>query len=325
MLICRHSFTFSIGSIGGISISETSIIKVQDVVKRFNDVQVLDSFSLEVSPGIFGLIGPNGAGKTTLLRILLGLIRCDSGYVEMFNHSEYVSSLAIRKRVGVLHEKPQFPSYMTPISFLAHVRSLYGGGLSPDEALSLVNLTKSKNRKIGTLSAGMYQRLGIAQALISQPDLVFLDEPTSNLDVTGRTEITKTIIDIHNEQGTSFFITSHILSELETICHEIAFIKNGQIIVKGPVLDIIHRFTDRRYKIVCSDAKALRQILLNKKGINDVTVTGANTIIVVLGDNDSEGLRSRVSEAVDSTGLSIYSFEQAMSLEEAYKEIMEDD
>ncbi len=187
-------------------LTNSSIISVSNVVKRFGSLYALDGVNIEVGHGVFGLVGPNGAGKTTLLRVLLGLIRANSGDVKVFGYDCYKNSLQIRRNVGVLHERPSYPQSLTTLEYLNIVLDIYDGDKTPEELLELVGLPNAQSRQIGNLSAGMHQRLGIAQALAGNPKLVFLDEPTSNLDVAGRDEIIQLIINLHRQLKVDFFI-----------------------------------------------------------------------------------------------------------------------
>ncbi|MHA2263756.1 MAG: ABC transporter ATP-binding protein, partial [Candidatus Thorarchaeota archaeon] len=160
-----------------------AVISASGLTKFFGTVLALDNFDLEVQPGIFGLIGPNGSGKTTLVRLLLDLIKPQLGSGRILGFDIQEDSLSLRRRIGILHEKVSFPKSMTVFRYLETVRKIYESDASSNDMLSKVGLRNVADRKIGNLSAGMSQRLGIAQALIGQPELVILDEPTSNLDV----------------------------------------------------------------------------------------------------------------------------------------------
>lgn len=302
--------------------SEIPLISVSEIYKDFGNVVALDGFSLEVEPGIFGLIGPNGAGKTTLIRILLGLIKPDVGKAQIFGFNVRDNSLSIRRRVGVLHEKPAFPKNMKALDYLEKVAMIYDSEKSAEEMLELVELSYASDRKIGHLSAGMHQRLGIAQALIGNPELVILDEPTSNLDVTGRDVIIRLIVNLHNELDVSFFISSHILSELERACHSVAFVKNGRVIEQGTALDVIERHTEGLFKIITSDSIALFQALEEISGLSEASISGANAITVKLEPNQLKEIQSEIERIAKSLEVRVYAIEKALTLEDAYRGIM---
>ncbi len=316
---------YDINGLGTKMSDSESVIQITDLHKRFDRVRALDGFDLEVAPGIFGLIGPNGSGKTTLLRTLLGLISPDQGTASVLGHDIHKESLSFRKRIGVLHERPKYPRSMTAEKYLTRVGKLYDTWRKPDELLSMVGLSDAGSRKIGNLSAGMHQRLGIAQALIGNPELVFLDEPTSNLDVLGRDEVIRLIVRLHQELGVSFFISSHILSELERACHGVAFIRAGQVVEKGTVLDIVNDLTKWRFKIITSDSKALYEALKDVLELVEVSVSGANTVSVTIEEGKQKVIQTEVEEIAESLGIKVYAFEQAGTLEDAYKEVMRDE
>lgn len=306
-------------------LSSESLIQVRNLHKQFGQVRALNGLDLEVGSGIFGLIGPNGSGKTTLVRALLGLIHPDQGEASVLGRSIWTESLHIRKRIGVLHERPKYPPRMTAERYLTNVSKLYDTGRDSAELLSLVGLSDASARKIGNLSAGMHQRLGIAQALAGDPELVFLDEPTANLDVSGRDEVVHLIINLHQDLGVSFFISSHILSELERACHGVAFIRAGKVVEKGSVIDIIREHTKRRFRIITSDSKTLQGALKDIPELLEATVTGVSTVSVVLDKGNLKTVQARVEEIAESLGIKVYAFEQADSLEDAYKEVMRDE
>jgi ABC-2 type transport system ATP-binding protein len=298
---------------------KSPIIEVSGLKKTFRRVQALDGVDLSVEPSIFGLIGPNGAGKTTLLRVLLGLSRADSGNARVLGLDVNTQSIEIRRRIGVLHEKPLFMSAITTLEYIQGVRRIYRSNRDPMDLLTIVGLDDAYDRKIGELSAGMNQRLGIAQALIGDPELVFLDEPTSNLDVTGRDDIIRLIIDLNTDSGISFFIASHILSELEKACQSAAFIREGKIIERGNVRDIIQQWTQRTFRVVCTEPKRLQRSIQLPE-ITSSTISGVNTVTITLGRGNIEAVKHYLDVLAETLGITIYAFEKASSLEEAYKE-----
>jgi ABC-2 type transport system ATP-binding protein len=305
-------------------VSTSPVVSAENVSKRFRRVQALDGVDLSVKPSIFGLIGPNGAGKTTLLRILLGLSRPDSGEARVLGLDVKTQSLEIRRRIGVLHEKPSFMPATTTMEYLQGVKRIYRSDRDPRDVLALVGLDDAHDRKIGELSAGMNQRLGIAQALIGNPDLVFLDEPTSNLDVTGRDDVIRLIVDLNTDLGISFFIASHILSELEKACHNVAFIREGKIIESGNVRDIIQQWTQRTFRVVCTEPKRLQKSI-QSQDITSSTMGGVNTLTITLGQKDIDAVRHDLEVLAETLGITIYAIEKASTLEEAYREVVRDE
>ncbi|MHA1135383.1 MAG: ABC transporter ATP-binding protein [Candidatus Thorarchaeota archaeon] len=300
----------------------SSVISAENLSKRFEQVIALDGFSLSANKGIVGLIGPNGAGKTTFLRILLGLIEADEGQVQVLGFDSVQDSYEIRQRVGVLHEHQIYPSSMSVNQFLERVSKLYTNRNSPKELLDLVGLTDAAQRKIGNLSAGMRQRLGIAQALIGRPELVFLDEPTSNLDVMARRDLLKTLVRVHEDEGVSFCIISHVLSELERVCSDVAFIKAGRVIVVGPLHEVVTKFAASLYQIVVSDPHLIYDELANIDGVERVEIAGVKTITMALRDGKLDSIMIAIEQLAKQKGVRIYEIEKANTLEEAFLEVM---
>ena len=298
------------------------ILSVSDLTKRFGNIVALDRLTLSMSHGIFGLIGPNGAGKTTLLRVLLGLIKADGGEANVLGLDVNDESFDIRRRVGVLHEHPIYPPSLTAGRYLERVSRLYDARGDPSELLELVGLLDAKQRKIGDLSAGMRQRLGVAQALIGKPDLVFLDEPTSNLDVIGRTELLRTILHVHESAGVSFCIISHVLSELERICSDVAFINAGRAVVVGPLHEVISKFAANQYSIVVSNPRLLCAELKNIDCVVSAEVAGIKTVTVIARAGDDELIQSEIERLAKLKGVEIYQIAKASSLEQAFLEVM---
>lgn len=223
------------------------IIKAKNIVKRFGKITALNGISLTINRGIEGLIGPNGAGKTTFINIILGLIRPDEGYISVFGMDPWRDGAEIRERVGVLHEKPQFPKNFTGREYLEIVGSFYGYGKydvikKVNKIIRIINLEKFVDRKIGTYSAGMVQRLGLAQALIGDPEFVILDEPTANLDPTSRIEFLELIARLYRDEDISFLISTHILSELERVCQRVSIICDGIIRERGSLIDLTKKY-----------------------------------------------------------------------------------
>jgi len=225
-------------------------IEVRDLHKVFpvgfrrKKVYAVRGISLAVQQGdIFGFLGPNGAGKTTSIKVLTGLIRPSQGEVSIFGRD--VEDLAVRQRVGYLPEQPYFYDYLTPVEFLDHVGRLYGMGAAErrrriDEVIEEVGLTHARKRTLRKFSKGMLQRVGIAQAVLSDPDLVILDEPLTGLDPIGRKEMMDLVFRL-KQRGRTVFFSSHILADIERVCDRVAIIRQGRIVAAGALGDLLAR------------------------------------------------------------------------------------
>jgi ABC-2 type transport system ATP-binding protein len=183
----------------------------EDVTKSLGQNSVLNGLTFQIHKGINGLIGPNGAGKTTTIKLSLGLIKASSGKAEMFGFDCWNQSLEIRRRIGILYEKAVFYEHLTGLEHLTFMATLKGISDPTAESLALLKLVEldgaAQNKRIRTYSAGMRQRIGLAHALLGKPDLVILDEPTSNLDPLGRAHVIDIIKKLRRE-GFSFLISS---------------------------------------------------------------------------------------------------------------------
>jgi len=229
-------------------------------------VHSLKNCSLTVRSGeTFGLLGPNGAGKTTLLKILLGLIRPTSGRATVLGLP--ISEVVTRQRVGYLPENPYFYDYLTGWEFLELAASLLGIPRSQQtqriqQLLEWVNLSvkSAKQKQIRQYSKGMVQRIGMAQALIGNPDVIFLDEPMSGLDPLGRYQM-REIIQALKAQGKTIFFNSHILNDVEAICDRVAILAQGELLCVGSLAELLG--TSDRYRIqgLGGDQESILQLL----------------------------------------------------------------
>ena len=208
---------------------------------RRSAVQALDGVSLAVEKGaIFGLLGPNGAGKTTLVKILLGLVHPTSGTARLFDRP--AGNPTARLRSGFVPENHRFPGFFTARRMLDTYGAL--GGVPPaarkeriPELLDKVDLADAADAKIETFSKGMLQRTGLAQALLSRPRLLFLDEPTDGVDPVGRRRIRDLLVELRDE-GTTVFLNSHLLSEVEQVCSRMAILNGGELVRTGSIDDL---------------------------------------------------------------------------------------
>lgn len=216
-------------------------VETVEVRKNYRGVQALKGVSIRVEPGeVYGLLGQNGAGKTTLVKILLGIVRPTGGTANLL--SRPAGDASARRRVGYLPEDHRFPEYHTGYSLLDFYGALYGVPSFERRkripvALERVGIADRMKSKIRTYSKGMKQRLGIAQALIHKPELVFLDEPTDGVDPLGRREI-RTILQELKDDGVTVFVNSHLLSEVELVCDRVAILQRGEMAREGTIAEL---------------------------------------------------------------------------------------
>ncbi len=223
-------------------IDDQPIIEVRGLSKTFNGKVAVSALNLKVEAGeVFGFLGPNGAGKTTAVKMLLGLIKPTSGGGKVLGAP--LGNQHARTRIGFLPEHFRFHDWLTASEFLTLHADLYRMPRTDTrqrvpELLELVGLAAHSDKKLRQFSKGMLQRIGLAQALLNQPDLVILDEPTSGLDPVGRRLVRDIIRDLR-KRGTTVFLNSHLLSEVEITCDRVAFIKHGEVLLVSPLEDLV--------------------------------------------------------------------------------------
>ncbi len=215
------------------------MIKITEISKTYDGVNnVVDHLSLIIPTGsVFGFLGPNGAGKTTTIKMIVGINKPDSGEITIGGKSPYLTST--REGISFMPEEPHFYDQLTGLEFLEFSSRLFIKSRNKPQAelekiLQKSGIYEARNQKIRTYSKGMKQRLGFAQALVNNPDYIFLDEPLEGLDPIGRREIKAVVEDIKKE-GKTIFFNSHILADVETLCDQIGIIYRGQLIYSGPV------------------------------------------------------------------------------------------
>lgn len=228
--------------------SGIAAIEAEQLTKRFTsllrgrEVTVLREVSLRVGQGeIFGFLGPNGAGKTTFIKLCLGFIFPTKGKVRLFG--EKVTRREVRARVGFLPEHPYFPPQLRAgelLEYCGRLSGLNSGKLRRkiDELLHLVGLEGERKKRLGHFSKGMLQRLGLAQALVGEPDLLILDEPTLGLDPVLRRRMRDILIEL-NKEGKTIFMSSHEISEIEMVCHRVGIINEGKLILDRRLSDLV--------------------------------------------------------------------------------------
>ena len=213
------------------------IIRVSNITKDFKEVKAVDDLSFTVNPGeVYGFLGQNGAGKSTTIRMLLTLIKPDAGTIEMFGIDLQKHRKEILRQVGAIIEKPDLYKYLTAYENLRLFATMSGVKVTSKkllEQLAQVGLAERSHSKVKTFSQGMKQRLGIATALVHDPQLIILDEPTNGLDPQGIADMRNLILQLSSERGKTLMVSSHLLSEMELIADSMLIIDKGRKVVEG--------------------------------------------------------------------------------------------
>lgn len=257
-------------------------------------VTAVDELSLEVRRGeVFGFLGPNGAGKTTTIKMLMGLIYPSGGTATLFGRP--VGDPVAKAKVGFLPESPYFYDYLTGREFLkfyGHLFGFFGATLEKrvDELLDLVSMTHARDLQLRKFSKGMLQRVGIAQALINDPELIILDEPMSGLDPIGRKEVRDLILRL-KESGKTVMFSSHILHDAEVLCDRVAMIMKGKLVACGQVSDLIERGTTQEVEMVID--RLLPEALERIKPLATKVVLQGERVMVALTSQQN------VDQAID--------------------------
>ncbi|MBM3991209.1 MAG: ABC transporter ATP-binding protein [Planctomycetes bacterium] len=306
--------------------AQESIVSVRDVTKVYGGglfgrggFRALDGVSLEVGRGqVFGLLGPNGAGKTTLVKILLGLARRSGGDARIFGQP--VGDPRARTRVGYLPEGHRFPGYLTGVQML----ELFGQMCGRDrhylrrripELLEQVGMRDSAHRKIREYSKGMTQRIGLAQAMVHEPELVILDEPTDGVDPVGRAAV-RALVQGLKDRGTTVFINSHLLQEVELVCDRVVIMARGKILREGSIAELTPRSGRYRFEVApCVELTLAR--LVGELGSNFEPATGG--FEVQLSDAELDACVDRLRAG----GISIRGITaRRMNLEQAFIQLV---
>ena len=274
------------------------ILRTNGLSKSFGPVEALRGVDLEVQPGeAYGLLGPNGAGKTTLIGTILGLLQPTAGTVTLFGETLNGSSQHLSRRIGATLETRAFYPYLSGRENLRVFGHALGGvpGERVDALLGFVGLEERAGSKFRTYSTGMKQRLSLACALLTDPELILLDEPTLGLDPVGMREVRELIRGL-TAQGKTVFLASHMLHEVEQVCSRVAVLSRGQVLAQGSVEELVRRESALRLQV--ADAQAAAQQLSNLSDIGPVTVEDGYVLIDATLD-DAE----RIGEHLAQVGI----------------------
>ncbi len=300
-------------------------IRIEGLRKFYGPVHALDGLDLKVEPGtVFGFLGPNGAGKTTTIRILTGLAHATEGRAWVMGEEITAGGQDVARRIGYLPEEPAFYPWMTPSEFLDHVGRVFGLSTSEravrvKELLELVGLSEVGKRRIGGFSRGMRQRLGLAQALVNRPEVLFLDEALSGLDPAGRKDILELIKQLSGQ--CTVFISTHILADIERVCDTIAIIARGQLVKQAPRDDLLAQYAIPAFEVEIESGfeaplndwvKALRK----KNWVQFVSISGLKVRIIV---HEIQVAKQELMPSAIKTGLVVTRYEMLRpSLEDVF-------
>jgi len=246
----------------------SSVLSINNITKFYGKIQALKDVSFEVPEGsVFGILGPNGSGKTTLLSIILDVLKANNGNYLWFGHP---GSPSQRKKIGSLLETPNFYHYLSGINNLKITQSISGRGTANDidDVLKKVRLYERRKSRFSSFSLGMKQRLAIAAALLGDPKVLVLDEPTNGLDPVGIAEIRQLMIELRNS-GHTIVMASHLLDEVEKVCTHAAILRTGELLTTGEVEEIL--VDDDLVELSAADLNALANLLqqLNENVVTD--------------------------------------------------------
>lgn len=306
--------------------NKSLMIETSQLTKRFGKFKAVDGINVKIEEGtVHGFIGPNGAGKTTTIKMLVGAIRCTAGAGSIKGYP--LGSVPARQLVGYSPERPSFYSDMAAIDYLVYMARL--SGVKGDvrgkaaELLDWIELGDFVEAKVKGFSAGMKQRLSLAQALIHEPEVLILDEPTANLDPTGRMSILDKLRETSRRRGITIFISSHILSELEQLVDSATLINKGQIVAEDSMTNLKKAYSRNRYLLKTSNNEAVLKTLKRKVTLADIWFDAEG--FAHLATEDDERLKQEVVKAIAETGALLEHFSrEEITLETIYrKAIME--
>nr|WP_315252861.1 ABC transporter ATP-binding protein [uncultured Flavobacterium sp.] len=292
-----------------------TILSIQNLNKRYGSLQALKNVSLEITKGnVYGLLGPNGSGKSTTLGIILNVVNKTSGEYSWFGGN--LQTHEALKKVGAIIERPNFYPYMTAEQNLKLVCKIKNIDYSKvDEKLELVGLTERKNSKFSTFSLGMKQRLAIASALLNDPEILILDEPTNGLDPQGIHQIRDIIKQIASK-GTTILLASHLLDEVEKVCSHVLVLRKGQVLYSGPVDGV--SANEGFFELQADDTENLILVLQSHPSVDKITTADGKVLVYLKTNLESKDL----NQYLFSNNISLsHLVKRKNSLEEQFLEL----
>jgi ABC-type multidrug transport system ATPase subunit len=301
--------------------TDEKIIEVNHLVKHYGKFKAVEDVSFDVYRGdVYGFLGPNGAGKSTTIRTLLSLIKPTDGQIRIFNKDLATNRNDILRRIGCIVEKPDFYKYLSAEKNLEIFARLSGIKVTKSkihEIIEFVGLKGREKDKLGGFSHGMKQRLGIAQTLIHDPELIILDEPTTGLDPQGIIDIRNLILQLRNEHKKTVLLSSHILSEIELIANRMVIINKGKTIVQGSVTDLLNA-QELIVLFSLDNKEKAKQILLNSPFKITIEESADNNLLLHI----SQEKIPSINKLFCDNGISVYSIEAKRKLEDYFLKLI---
>ena len=299
-----------------------SVIEVKNLTKKYKNLTAVNNLNLNVYRGdVFGFLGPNGAGKSTTIRMLVSLIKPAKGNIKLFGKDLKKHRAEVLRNIGAIVEKPDFYLYLTAYKNLELLGKTVGCDVSQKrimEMLEIVGLKDRWNSKVKTYSHGMKQRLGIAQALLHDPELIILDEPTTGLDPQGMKEVRDLILFLSKEKNKTIFLSSHILSEVEIVASRMIIINKGTTKVEGSVKELLSS-DNLKVDFEVSDIARAKSLINESPWVDNLKEVLNNKLIFNLSDNDVAAINKFFVEK----GIDVNSIVPSRSLEEYFLKITE--
>ncbi len=296
-----------------------ALIELEELVVSYGGLRALNGVTCSLSEGAVGLLGPNGAGKSTIIKTLLGFIRPESGHVRVMGLELPDNALQVRQRMGYMPEREASSPKISAVSFLTYCGRLFGMSRvdameRTHEVLNYVGLGEARYRNMETYSTGMLQRVKLAQALVHDPKLLFLDEPTNGLDPDGRIEMLELIREIASRRGVTVILSSHLLPDVQHVCERVVMINRGRVIRDGLLSDLMAP-QDRRFEMRLRDCEPEFLAGVEARGVSWVKVQPSGNLQVTLPEGMGTG---DLFEAAKSAGTQVRHFRPSrQSLEEA--------
>jgi ABC-type multidrug transport system ATPase subunit len=297
------------------------IVEVKHLVKHYGKFKAIEDVSFDVYPGdVFGFLGPNGAGKSTTIRTMLSLIKPTSGELKLFGKDLSTDRNYILKRIGCIVEKPDFYKYLSAeknIEIFARISGVAVTKSKIHEIIEFVGLKGREKDKLGGFSHGMKQRLGIAQTLIHDPELIILDEPTTGLDPQGIIDIRNLILQLRNEHKKTVLLSSHILSEIELIANRMVIINKGKTIVQGSVNELLNA-QELIVLFSVDDIAKAKQLLANASLEKSIDKVENNNLLLHI----SQEKIPVINKLFCDNGINVFSIESKRKLEDYFLKLI---